>query len=214
MIIRNVENNLNFTKLKTTNLRHDENNVDNNDSSNKKVFATLVGLSVLGITLVHLAKKPKILPKRWTEVVAPDKRLLLELTKIKKIIQDASRNNKDVDPSSILRALQESKLISGLKEIDFIVRENSKITAGRKFSFVYTSSVTKKRYNMIFEVHDYCEKGNKRNWVMRLYDLDFKNHRSYLTDTGGLKTDSYLSTATHINCGEYGRNFVFGNEKI
>ena len=73
---------------------------------------------------------------------------------------------------------------------------------------------TKKRYNMIFEVHDYYERNNKRNWVMRLYDLDFKNQRSYLVNTGGLKVDSYLSFDTHINCGEYGRNFVLGNIKI
>lgn len=214
MMIRKIENNLNFTQLKTTNLTQKKNNIDNKDSSKKKkVIATLVGMSVLGIALISLAKKPKLPPIKAKEVVKPDEPLLIE-PKIKKIIQDARINNEDVNPLNILHALQENKLISNLKEENFAVRKDSKITAGRKFSFLFTSSVTKKRYNMIFEVHDYNERNNKRNWVMRLYDLDFKNQRSYLVNTGGLKVDSYLSSDAHINCGEYGRNFVLGNIKI
>ena len=83
MMIRKIENNSNFTKLKTTNLTQKKNNIDNKDSSKKKVIATLVGLSVLGIALVSLAKKNKLPPTEIKRVINLDEALLIE-PKIKK----------------------------------------------------------------------------------------------------------------------------------
>ena len=227
----NPINNCNFQRnAANKNINTDKKTVDNNtaeNKNNKKLktpllalgLATLVAVATLFVSKKIANNNPlnsnslrKLLSKnsdRFSYVVSKDKEKLVGSTGIRQAIHNARNNNTETNPAVILKKLKNSPFIELKEEVPFEIRPNSRIQAGRKFPFVFTSEKHKK-YNMIFEVHDYLENDGTRNWVMRLYDQDRKASRSYLTRSGSLKSNSYFSHETHIPCGQYGEKFVLG----
>ena len=133
----------------------------------------------------------------------------LDITGIKNKFRHS--NSDYMDPETILKKLEKASCVSSLTEKPFIIGKNKHITSGRKFNFVLQVKKGKK-YNMVFEVHDYI-KGEKKNWVMRIYDNDkIKDSRSYLTRIGTFVQNAYNDGFTHIPCGSLGERFVLGNK--
>jgi len=147
----------------------------------------------------------RIIPRMPKVLTREEKRLILERTGINSYIQQCNVKGYEIDPKTILNMLNNIEGVK-IKEIDFIIRRaNSPIQNGRAFSVKISNSL-----DMTFEVHDYKNKNGSISWIMRLYDNDKKNARSYLSKSGAFKHggDSYFSQFTHINCGDKGREFV------
>ena len=159
---------------------------------NKKDFLTFI-------------KKPSF----TIEKINPQaKRDFLGITGIKNKLRHS--NSEYVDPETILERLKKATCVTSLTEKPFVIGNSKQITAGRKFNFVFQFNKGKK-YDMIFEVHDFVKDG-KKTWVMRIYDNDkIKDSRSYLTRIGNFIENAYLGNFTHIPCGPNGEKFVLGN---
>ena len=196
------------------------------------VAATLVTI-LSGLFLIYKDYQDKKLSDELTYVIDPQNvqqqvvgskyigfspkqaRELLNITGLKYSLRQIHLQTKLNNPKSVLKMLEKARCVENLTEKPFIVGTNKHITAGRKFSFTFHSRNGKK-YNMIFEVHDYIKDVNgERTWVMRIYDEDdIKSFRNYLSIFGNFIKDSYNEPGTHIPCGRFGEIFVNQKQKV
>lgn len=206
--------------------------ISDKKTKNTKVLKVALGLAALtACTFLFLKKTGQILPNKFHKIEPQSKRSFLAFLKepslelysvdprSKQMFLGATgiknkfrHSNSDyVDPETILARLKKANCVTSLTEKPFVTRHGKQITAGRKFNFALQFNKGKK-YDMIFEVHDFIKDG-KRTWVMRIYDNDkIKNSRSYLTRIGNFIENAYLGNFTHIPCGSYGEKFVLGNK--